>query len=164
MAKQTKLESALEVFEDKLKELSVRIDTCIVLEKKLDLRVKEIDAKRINVDYSAFNSAIEQSKSNFDKQQAEIDKNFNQYAKTIKDASKKSEQHKLYFYSAMVSLFFLSLAFLVYGINQNQKKINAENKEKFYRIEAQRRFQYLKEKKLSNQYNKWLESKSATGK
>ena len=66
MAKQTKLEASLQVFEDKLKELSVRIETCVALEKKLDTRIAEMDSKKINVDYSAFNSAIEQSKSVFE--------------------------------------------------------------------------------------------------
>lgn len=164
MAKQTKLEASLEVFEDKLKELSVRIETCVALEKKMDTRIAEMDSKKINVDYSAFNSAIEQSKSVFETRQKEVDKNFNQLVKTIKDASKKSEQHQLYFYSALVFLFFLSLAFLAYGMNQNLKKKNAEEKANFYQIEAQRRFQYMKEKDLSIHYDKWLESKSKAGK
>lgn len=164
MAKQTKLELSLEVFEGELKKLSDRIDICTELEKKLDLRVKEVDAKKINVDYSAFNSAIEQSKSIFETRQVEIEKNFNQYVKTIENASKKSEQHQLYFYSALVFLFLLSTALLAFGLSEHQKKKNAEKEEKFYRIEAQRRFQFLKEKDLSKQYDKWLESKSATGK
>ena len=78
---------------------------------------------------------------------------------TPKRNRKSKERTQLYFYGALTILFVLCTAFLSFGINQYYEKKYTEKEIKFYSKEAHRRNTYLKEKNLTEKYEKWLEAK-----
>ena len=77
----------------------------------------------------------------------------------IKDSAKKEGKQQLYFYGSLTILVCLCIAFFSFGINQYHEKKYLEKEMKFYSKESHRRNTYLKEKNLTDKYEKWLEAK-----
>lgn len=75
----------------------------------------------------------------------------------MKVVAKEKEKYQLYFYGTLTVLLFLCTGFLSYGIDLQYEKKYADRKLKFYSAEAYRMNSYLREKRLIEKYENWLE-------
>ena len=159
MAQKLKTQDLMEVFNKNLNEVNLKFDLNKEIISTLDKKLEQIENSSIKIEYEPLGTVILDNDKMFKEHRSELSNIFEKQISTMKDVAKEKEKYQLYFYGALTVLSFLCTAFLYYGIDQHYQKVDAERKLKFYSSEAYRMNSYLKEKKLIDKYEVWLESK-----
>ena len=159
MAQKIKSQDLMELFNEKLDKAIEKFDLnekiAITVANKLDL----IKKSKLQIEFEPLKELIKENVELFENQRIELRKIKKEHCEEIKSSTKKETKYQLYFYGALVIMFCFCAAFLSFGIDQYHKKNYAEKDMKFYSKEAYRRNAFLKEKKLTDKYEVWLESK-----
>lgn len=159
MAQKLKSQDLMELFNEKLDiaiekfDLNEKIITTV--DNKLDL----IRKSSLKIDFEPLERVVNDNEEVFKTYTAKLEKISEEHCSKIKGTAQEKGKYQLYFYGALVIMFCLCAAFLSFGIDQYHKKNYSEKEMKFYSKEAYRRNAYLKEKKLTEKYETWLESK-----
>lgn len=98
------------------------------------------------------NKELEKIRSNFKICNQDLENKL----KSINTESRKNDKTKLYLLVAFMVLLLSNLSILAYAINQKTEKDIFIMRANSYRKSANNRGQYIKEKGLSEKYNKWL--------
>ena len=159
MAQKVKTQDVMELFVDKLDIAIEKFDLNEKIITTVDGKLEEIRKTSVKVEFEPLKEVIKEISQIFEKQINELTRISEKHNNQIKDSVKKEGKQQLYFYGSLTILFCLCVAFLSFGINQYHEKKYAENEMKFYSKEAHRRNTYLKEKNLTEKYEKWLEAK-----
>ena len=162
MAQKLKSQDLMELFNEKLDQAIEKFDLnekiTITVNDKLDL----IKKSKLKIEFEPLKELIKENVESFENQRIELRKIKKEHCEEIKNSTKKEIKYQLYFYGAVVTMFCLCAAFLSFGINQYHEKKYAEKEMKFYSKEAYRRNAYLKEEKLTDKYELWLEQKKSS--
>jgi hypothetical protein len=159
MAQKLKSQDLMELFNEKLDIAIEKFDLNEKIITTVNTMLEEIKNSSLKVEYEPLGTVIQENARMFKEHRSELLNIFEKQISTMKDVAKEKEKYHLYFYVALTVLSFLCTAFLYYGIDQHYQKVDAERKLKFYSSEAYRMNSYLKEKKLSEKYENWVESK-----
>lgn len=159
MAQKIRTQDVMELFAEKLDKAIEKFDLNEKIITTVDGKLEEIKKTSLKVEFEPLKEVIKEISQIFEKQINELTRISEKHNNQIKDSVKKEGKQQLYFYGSLTILFCLCVAFLSFGINQYHEKKYAENEIKFYSKEAHRRNTYLKEKNLTEKYEKWLEAK-----
>lgn len=161
MAQKPKLQDVLEVFLSKLETVKKMLGTYESVSSAIDTKIREIKDASVKVDLDPMKAVVAEIDQNVKKHIEDLKAFSNQYFKNLKQENQKSNQHHLYFYSSLTILFCLSFCFLWFGISQYYKKADAERKMDYYFREAALRNDFLKEEKLYQKYNDWINTEKS---
>lgn len=159
MAQKIKTQDVMELFSEKLDKAIEKFDLNEKIITTVDGKLEEIKKTSLKVEFEPLKEVIKEISQIFLKQINELTTISEKHNNQIKDSVKKEGKQQLYFYGSLTILFLFSCASLTFGIDQYHEKKYAENEMKFYSKEAHRRNTYLKEKNLTEKYEKWLEAK-----
>ena len=159
MAQKIKTQDVMELFAEKLDKAIDKFDFNEKIIATVDGKLEKLQNTSIKIEFEPLKEVIKEISQIFLKQINELTTVSEKHNNQIKDSVKKEGKQQLYFYGSLTILFCLCVAFLSFGINQYHEKKYAENEMKFYSKEAHRRNTYLKEKNLTEKYEKWLEAK-----
>ena len=159
MAQKLKSQDLMELFNAKLDIAIEKFDLNEKIITTVDKKLEEIKNSSLKVEYEPLGKVIVENDKMFKDHRSELLNIFEKQIYKMKDVSKKDSKYQLYFYGTLAIMFCICTAFLSFGINQYHKRIFAEKEMKFYSKEAHRRNTYLKEKNLTEKYEKWLEAK-----
>lgn len=159
MAQKIKTQDVMELFAEKLDKAIEKFDLNEKIISTVDGKLEKLQNTSIKIECEPLKEVIKEISQIFLKQINELTTVSEKHNNQIKDSVKKEGKQQLYFYGSLTILFCLCVAFLSFGINQYHAKNYAEKEMKFYSKEAHRRNTYLKEKNLTEKYEKWLEAK-----
>ncbi len=159
MAQKLKSQDVMELFNSKLDEVNQKFDLNKEIISTLDQKLEVIKNSSLRIEFEPLEKVVLQNLKLFEKHRDELEKVSERHSSKIKESAKKDSKYQLYFYGALTILFFLCTAFLSFGIDQYHETKDAERKLKFYSSEAYKMNGYLKEKKLIDKYESWLENK-----
>ncbi len=159
MAQKVKTQDVMELFVDKLDIAIEKFDLNEKIITTVDGKLEEIRKTSVKVEFEPLKEVIKEISQIFLKQINELTTISEKHNNQIKDSAKKEGKQQFYFYGSLTILVCLCIAFFSFGINQYHEKKYVEKEMKFYSKEAHRRNTYLKEKNLTDKYEKWLEAK-----
>lgn len=159
MAQKIRTQDVMELFAEKLDKAIEKFDLNEKIITTVDGKLEEIKKTSLKVEFEPLKEVIKEISQIFEKQINELTRISEKHNNQIKDSVKKEGKRQMYFYGFLAILFLFSCASLTIGIDQYHEKKYAENEMKFYSKEAHRRNTYLKEKNLTEKYEKWLEAK-----
>jgi len=159
MAQKLKSQDLMELFNAKLDIAIKKFDLNEKIITTVNKKLEEIKNSSLKVEYEPLGTVVQENAKIFKEHRSELLNIFEKQISTMKVVAKEKEKYQLYFYGALTVLLFLCTGFLSYGIDQHYEKKDAERKLKFYSSEAYRMNSYLKENKLSEKYENWVEDK-----
>lgn len=159
MAQKLKSQDLMELFNAKIDLAIEKFDLNEKIITTVNKKLEEINNSHLKIDYGPLSTVVQENDKMFKGHRTELLNIFLKQISTMKVVAKEKERYQLYFYFALTVLSLLCTGFLYYGINQHYEKEDAERKLKFYSSEAYRMNDYLKEKKLFEKYENWLDQK-----
>lgn len=157
MTLKVKRQDVLEVFNEKLDSVGEKFDLNEKILSTIDLKLIEIKNTSIKVEFDSLKEETKKNSELFKNNRTELDQILQKHTSEIKFFAKKQEKLQLYFYGALLVLFLLSATFLAFAMNEYHDRKDAEQRLKFYIKEVSRRNLFLKEKKMTLEYENWLE-------